>query len=548
MVARDVSSGRPGAAALAVGLVCGAVLAGHMALFRGFVLDDAYITYRYARNLALQGTLAWNPGSDPVEGYTSLLWVLINAAGIRLGFDPVLVSKGVGALSALSIAGLLVWLGRGAHWIWILLLTAGVAFSPAFALLAMQGMETTLTALLILLAAWLGMRRLDEEAPPSVWPLFTAVLLAFLARPDTAIFTAPLLAGVAAGLVAPARRKELWRFLRGGAVAGAVIAAYTLWRLRYFGYLFPNTFYIKTAAPGDIGGPSGPDYTVQFLARVAAPYLILLGLVVARFGDRALLRRLSPVLAGLAAFMIYLAAILPIQGMAWRFAFPVLPPLLLCALHSLAAAPPSMGPWPPVTGAWSPSRTLRTAWVLPLAAFFLLWPVRDVHRILELPDQKSQHDRVEAGKSLAGLQGVMLTSEAGALPYYSGWTAVDFLGLTSEEIAHHGLTGPFLERLDPDLVVTRYDRAKGLQLRGAAGSVLMDYMARRGFTAIAAVAKNEEDRHVYFARRDSPLLDAVARRLRGLAGVRYVDLEALAVDARIPALGAGEEAGPAVIP
>ena len=43
------------------------------------VFDDAYITYRYAHNLAMGYGITWNPGFPPTEGYTNFLLVLILA-------------------------------------------------------------------------------------------------------------------------------------------------------------------------------------------------------------------------------------------------------------------------------------------------------------------------------------------------------------------------------------------------------------------------------------------------------------------------------------
>ncbi|MGI0029935.1 MAG: hypothetical protein ACREAQ_09540, partial [Nitrososphaera sp.] len=62
-------------------------------LYYDFVLDDAFISYRYADNLARYGTLAWNVGEAPVEGFSSLSWVVLNAAAIYLGADPMAVSR-----------------------------------------------------------------------------------------------------------------------------------------------------------------------------------------------------------------------------------------------------------------------------------------------------------------------------------------------------------------------------------------------------------------------------------------------------------------------
>src|SRR5262249_4200475 len=44
-----------------------------------FLTDDAFIAFRYAHHLATGRGLTFNPGSAPVEGFTSLSWVLILA-------------------------------------------------------------------------------------------------------------------------------------------------------------------------------------------------------------------------------------------------------------------------------------------------------------------------------------------------------------------------------------------------------------------------------------------------------------------------------------
>jgi hypothetical protein len=36
--------------------------------FPKWVVDDAFIIFRYAENLAETGQLTWNPGENPVEG------------------------------------------------------------------------------------------------------------------------------------------------------------------------------------------------------------------------------------------------------------------------------------------------------------------------------------------------------------------------------------------------------------------------------------------------------------------------------------------------
>src|SRR5215471_13513339 len=51
------------------------------------IADDAYISFRFARNLAEGYGLVWNIGGEPVEGYTDPLWVFLLSGVCRLGFD-----------------------------------------------------------------------------------------------------------------------------------------------------------------------------------------------------------------------------------------------------------------------------------------------------------------------------------------------------------------------------------------------------------------------------------------------------------------------------
>ena len=75
-----------------------AVVATLAVLFSRLTLDDAYITFRYARHLAEgYGLGAWNHTGEHVEGYSSLLWTLLLAGAARLGVDVQLASKVLGA-------------------------------------------------------------------------------------------------------------------------------------------------------------------------------------------------------------------------------------------------------------------------------------------------------------------------------------------------------------------------------------------------------------------------------------------------------------------
>ena len=60
--------------------------------------DDAWISFRYARNFVEGLGLVFNPG-ERVEGYTNFSWTLLAALGIHLGAGVESWAIGLGLLS-----------------------------------------------------------------------------------------------------------------------------------------------------------------------------------------------------------------------------------------------------------------------------------------------------------------------------------------------------------------------------------------------------------------------------------------------------------------
>src|SRR4051812_9761658 len=74
--------------AVAIGLAaCAAVLLALERYMGIYMPDDAYITYRYAENLAAGKGLVFNAAAQPVEGYSNLSWIILLAGLSKLGLD-----------------------------------------------------------------------------------------------------------------------------------------------------------------------------------------------------------------------------------------------------------------------------------------------------------------------------------------------------------------------------------------------------------------------------------------------------------------------------
>ena len=133
-------------------------------------IDDAYITFRYAQNLATGAGLVYNPG-EAVLGTTAPLWALILALGRLLGFaDLPWLATVLSALCDAASAALLVLCARqlGLGPLASLLVGLAWALNPMSVAFATGGMETSLFVLLALTVLSLvsrGLVRLDRDTP-----------------------------------------------------------------------------------------------------------------------------------------------------------------------------------------------------------------------------------------------------------------------------------------------------------------------------------------------------------------------------------------------
>lgn len=131
----------------------------HALLYSSHVVDDAYITYRYADNLAAGQGLSYNPPKQ-VEGYSNFLLVLILALGAKCGISTPLLSQIIGIFSFLILIVLLFRFEEeqnGTGWL-SLMAPAMIALSVACAYWAVAGLETMPYTLLITSAVYFTSR------------------------------------------------------------------------------------------------------------------------------------------------------------------------------------------------------------------------------------------------------------------------------------------------------------------------------------------------------------------------------------------------------
>jgi len=395
----------------------------HTAMLQPWTMDDTFIHLRYAAHLIAGDGLVYNAG-ERVEGYTSFLWVCMLGVGGALGLELLALAKILGTAFAIGALALLANIHRflpGVDRKTSALATLLLASSGAFTAWAAAGMETPLVALLGLVLCVVHCRSMQSHSQPWRVALVGALgAIGVMARPDFVV----LLCVVGLDRLAADLRQGRWHFLLFAGAFVLVYGPYYAWRFAYYGYLLPNTFYVKVGSSlAQIS--RGLDYVGDFAwvgLVLIVPALVLL--VVTR-GERARAWRVGALLGMLLLHSVYVALVGGDVMPAYRFFVHVLP--LLCLAAALAF------------NAWAS----RPRWLAAVGALMIATNIAhtafDSHLDRAVRVARVGDIGAEVGRWLHETMPpdtVIAVNAAGAIAYYSGFRVIDMLGLNDVHIAH----------------------------------------------------------------------------------------------------------------
>ena len=413
-------------------VLVGMIMAVMLYLFRDNVVDDSYITYRYARNIVRGLGVVWNPGDPPVEGYSNFLWMIAHAMGLRAGLEPLALSRLLGALSYAGCGFMVFRLARalGAETRHAAVATILFSLVPSFPFWAMSGLETTS----VVLFALLFFHGLALEWPDARWPWRTALwgVVLVLSRPDGL-----LIVGVALGALLWPPDPSRWKWLlRCMALLAPPVVIYQVWRQLTFGTPTPNTLSAK------LQSMAGDVLVTDFLSLIF-PLLLLLALLARVRGLGSIERA---ILAVTAAYVLAGLNIMSHVSHAQRFFLPVMGPLL--ALSALLARE------------WSALGPSRSRWAGRLAlALVVLYAVAPTSRLafqagLEATSLRQAHLVVgqELKRTFSSSE-LLAASDCGLMPYVSDMRTLDIWGLTDRVIATQGFSATRIMEAKPDAIV-----------------------------------------------------------------------------------------------
>ena len=408
----------------------------HINYFR-FVCDDAFISFRYAKNFVEGHGLVYNIG-EKVEGYTNFLWTMLLSLFMRLGMNVVVVSQVLGVLSSIVTILLLLHLNQKLYPrdnLFNYLAPFFLVCCGAYAAWSTGGLETSFYTFLIFLGSYLFITGIKK--PGSL--VLSGITFAFVSmtRLDGLVFTGITFIYMFY-LVLIQRRIELKYMLWTIPCFLVPFLFYFFWRWSYYGKFLPNTFYVK------VGSESlyhqGLIYMFDFVGRFWAwLFIIPLAFLSRVIRSNENLKFIVPYFVALTlVFSLYVIYIGGDFMDMFRFFVPVLPFFFFLIQEGFR-------------GIYDYSLTLRGKMqkrlmlyseviLTIICLFFLAYPSKEsngswsrtgIDSIGILRDSVRIWSKVGIMfKGIARPGESLATTAAGAIPYYSELYTIDELGLT----------------------------------------------------------------------------------------------------------------------
>jgi hypothetical protein len=252
--------------------------------------DDANVFFVYARNLVDGHGFVFNAGGERVEGFTSLSWLLICAAAraITPRFEILLFAVNVACVSVALwwvhrlIANRSAFAKAPAGQAAAFVLVVAVALAPGFVVWnVISLMDSGLWSAVFIITTVVVLRPAFDPRHDETRRLLPVLLIVLvLTRPESLLLGPAL---IAASILIHRSVKSHVASIVAFAAATAAVAA---WRLSYFGYPLPNTYYAR-AEPLDARITAGLAYFSDFAqANPLVPLALVAGFITAGVAHR----------------------------------------------------------------------------------------------------------------------------------------------------------------------------------------------------------------------------------------------------------------------
>ena len=434
-------------------------------------IDDANIYFVYMKHLSCGEGFVYNAGESPVEGFTSILWTLIGGGLYWLSNGKIEF-----ALFTLSLFCLVFALTRFTSFVQSFFGEDANLGLSTYAILALLSLspgyfEWSVLALMdsalwnsIILFVFVEVASDNGEqiAKKQIRCQVLLVLMVFT-RPESLLWCFAVI-----GLIFAKQRlgneKNTLNVLQLAGITGGSIVLLTLWRIIYFGYPLPNTYYAKVSDDRWQNLIDGWRYLNVFVAENSPlfPWIILFGSIVCLSTLRARRKHCVAPIVSVAFLLIATSVPLATGGDHFnlgRFMQPVTPIawfLFLIILESIGGAALGLTASPRQAEFLNRLKTRkRTFYALGvlfcLLVTFNFFLIRRTASVRVVADTKgirhefliAQSNRIDTERLNHFFEGVdtdLLPSigvlTAGGTAYAYNGSTVDLLGLNNEKMAH----------------------------------------------------------------------------------------------------------------
>lgn len=452
---------------LAVGIILMLVwiLACQISESRWDAIDDSFITYVYSRNLAEGHGIRYNSTDiEPTEGSSSLLHVFILALAFKLDIDPLTATRGLSLVFFLTVPFVvgLAFSRFGKLPLGIGLLAAAVVYI-GFSFLRETRWHITLgmdTILFLGVHTWVFAWAVTSISDLHQRPGFKGALIGILlmtlltlCRPEGMLLSLLYILAIAIVRMLDLKTIGVWRKIKPIFFIlicfMSVVGVIMVWKWIYFGYLVPNSYYVKSN--NSIFGSSGalfPGFKEvgEFLIRRYFPLALLsFGIAIWLKKGRQILRCFFLLLPSMVVIMLYSRAIHE-NAFGFRYEYPLLIPLTGCLVLCAGSV------WIRSSKVFSWLMILAVL-IAPLFGFYqhslrfasmskwISTPIRSAIEWIGYSYETGTkiHPLAKMGLDLGETrlrqQASILLSGAGMVAYYSGYKAIDWIGLNNNYLS-----------------------------------------------------------------------------------------------------------------
>ena len=404
----------------------------HCLYFFPFTVDDAFISFQYAKNLTEGHGMTFNQG-EKVEGYTNFLLVIIEALILRLGLDLIFWIKSLSIIAG----GLIIFLTYRFIILEIedespihLLPCLIIAMNSPFVLASTIGLETQVFTLAVFSGIYLFLK---YESPKISMVASALLTLAILIRPEGLIFFVFI---TLSKILFDRKSGKQTDFLLWMLPFLLIFFPYFGWRYVYFGELLPNTFHAKVG--GDLLSRmiEGKKYIRQFMKTFGLHILILVPLV--EFFRKKLTRSGKVLLVLILTYFLYIGY----TGKDWipqfRFLAPLIPLIFILVHNSTYSLFKVLNP----NITWKTKIILKIILLIPLTIFISntisLKNTSNIYRhtMMRAAGYENAHKKLALWfKENSPEDAAIALMDVGIVKFFSDRYVIDITGLTDKFIS-----------------------------------------------------------------------------------------------------------------